>query len=243
MQDQWIAQQTKASISGAGVLNPRTLDTIADQYLAGDRQAVSGYARSTTARIALANAIAEKAAARGMSGQQIAAKMADYAGLTAASRSVGQRTATLSMAANEASDMINIVRDTSQKFARSDFVPFNQALKAYETNTGAPEVKEFGAAINALVNVYARAISPSGVPTVNDKEHARELLAAVDSPAQVEGVLKIIGKELEIAKRAPASAREAIREEITGTPSPTPKPAPTQKNVRQQADEILNGKR
>ena len=122
----------------------------------------------------------------------------------AGSRTVGQRAANISLAATEANEMINVVRDTSNKFPRSKFVPFNQALAAYESGTGDPEVAAFGASINALVNVYARAINPTGVPTVSDKEHARAVLNRVQSPEQTEAVLGIIRQELEIAKKAPA---------------------------------------
>jgi hypothetical protein len=95
-------------------------------------------------------------------------------------------------------------------------------LKAFETNTGDPVIAEFGAAVNALVNVYARAINPTGVPTVSDKEHARAVLNTVQSPAQVDAVLGIIRRELEIAKQAPGKVQDATRDRVTGdSPRPT----------------------
>jgi hypothetical protein len=208
--------RAKASIAGAGTFMPQAIEFTAKQYLAGDRQAVQGFARSATARIALQNAIVDEAAKQGMSPEQTAAKIAEFAGTVSGSRTVGQRAANISLAATEAQEMIGIVKETSDKFGRTNFVPFNIAIKAYESGTGEPEIAAFGASLNALVNVYARAINPTGVPTVSDKEHARAVLNAVQSPAQVDAVLGIIRRELEIAKKAPQTVRESIREGVVG---------------------------
>lgn len=210
----WLLQQTKPSIAGAGTLDPKTLEFTAKQYLAGDRQAVAGFARNATSRVALQNAIVDEAAKQGISPEETAARIADFAGTTAASRSVGQRAAAISLAATEAKEMMQIVRTTSEDFARTNFVPWNMALRAYTSQTGRPEIKAFGAAINALVNVYARAINPTGVPTVSDKEHARAIIESVNSPAQVEAVLKVMGQELDIAIKAPQHVQQSIRGRI-----------------------------
>lgn len=209
----------KASDAGSGSFTPETLSFTARQYLKGDRQAAQGFARNATARIALQNAIVEEAGKQSMSPEQLAAQMADFAGTVAGSRTVGQRGANISLSATEAQEMIGIVRETSGKFDRTNFVPWNKVLRAYETNTGSPEIAAFGASLNALVNVYARAIAPSGTPTVSDKEHAREILNSVQSPQQVDAVLGIINRELEIAKKAPGTVRAATRAGITAIPT------------------------
>jgi hypothetical protein len=208
------------SIAGGADMRPDTLKFLAQQYLTGDRQAVAGFARSATARIAIQNAIVDEAVAQGMTPQQVAGQIADFAGTMAGSRTVGQRAANISLAATEAQEMLGIVKETSDDFARTDFVPWNMALKAYETNTGDPKIARFGASVNALVNVYARAINPTGVPTVSDKEHARAVLNTVQSPAQVDAVLEIIRRELEIAKKAPQAVQDAARSRVAG-PRPT----------------------
>lgn len=230
----WLLQQTKPSIAGGGLLTPEALSFTAKQYLTGDRQAAQGYARNATARIALQNAIVEEAGKQGLTPEATAAKMAEFAGTMAGSRTVGQRAANINLAATEAEEMLSVVKDTSDKFKRTTFIPFNMAIKAYETNTGAPEVKEFGAALNALVNVYARAINPTGQPTISDKEHARALISEVNSPEQVEGVMRIIGRELEIAKRAPRTVAKGIQESVapaSGAQDRREKPRESSKRV------------
>lgn len=217
--------------ANAAAFTPEALIFTARQYLTGDRQAALGFARSPTARVALQNSIVDEAAKMGLSPEQTAAKMAEFSGTVAGSRTVGQRAANISLAATEANEMIDIVRDSSSKFPRSQFVPFNTALRAYETGTGDPEIAAFGASVNALVNVYARAINPTGVPTVSDKEHARAVLNTVQSPEQVDAVLGIIRKELEIAKKAPTQVRESIKQSIAPSIAPPiapPTASPTQ---------------
>lgn len=203
------------SIAGANLLDPDALRFTAEQYLAGDRQALQGYARNIQARTALQNEIAKQAKAKGWSGTDVAAQMADFAGIMAGSRTVGQRAAQIALSATEAEKMISVAEETSARFSRTNFTPANAAIKAFQENTGSPEVKAFGAALNSLVNVYARAISPSGVPTVSDKDHARELIQSIDSPAQFAAVMNVLRQELKIAKEAPKLVRDATRESVS----------------------------
>lgn len=208
------------SAAGAGALSPEALKLVAKQFLAGDRQAIQGFARSAPARIAIQNAITEEATAQGLSGPAIAAKMAEFAGIVAGSRAVGTRGAQIELASNEASQMMDVVRQQSAKFGRTNFIPFNRALASFEGNTGQPEVKALGAAINSLVNVYARAINPSGVATDSDKNHARAILATADSPEQVDAVLSVMQQEMQAARNAPADVRAATRAAVTGVARP-----------------------
>ena len=112
--------------------------------------------------------------------------------------------------------MIDIVKQKSAAFSGTNFVPWNKALAAYDTQTGATEIKGLGASINSLVNVYARAISPSGVPTISDKEHAREMLSKVDSPAQINEVLGVMKQEMAAARASPGQVRKTQRGAVTG---------------------------
>ena len=217
-----------ASLAGGGELEPDTLRQVAEQYLAGDRQAIQGYARNSQAKAALQNEIAKQARAKGWSGADVAAQMADFAGTMAGSRTVGQRAAQISLAATEAEKMIPVAEAASKKFERTGFVPANVALKAFQTQTGQPEVLAFGAALNSLVNVYARAISPSGVPTVSDKDHARQMIDSIHSQAQFDAVMDIIRQELKIAKAAPQEVKDATRARVSpGGAAPAPAAAPS----------------
>ncbi len=64
-----------------------------------------------------------------------------------------------------------------------------------QANTGDPALKQFVAANNTIINTFARAISPTGSPTVSDKEHAREMLSTADSPEAYAAVLQQMQKK------------------------------------------------
>lgn len=205
--------------SGGGADKPSmTADAIqlaAEQYLAGDKTVLQGMSRGgkqgVANLVAIRDEVARQARAKGMSGRDIALRMQEFMGLGAAQRTLGNRQANFGMAKAEADEMADIVLQTSEAYGRTNFQPINKALNAWETNTGGTEIRQFGAAINSFINAYARAISPVGQVTVSDKNHARELLSAADSPAQVRAVMATLKQEMEAAGRAPGRVKEDLR--------------------------------
>lgn len=156
----------------------------------------------------------------GGTGKDLLANQVDLTGQKSEARAVGTRAAAVEMAAGEAREMMPILLATSENFKRTGYQPINRVLKSYQDNTGSVESRQFGAALNTFINVYARAISPSGVPTVSDKDHAREVLSTADSHEQLVGLLKVLDQEMVAAQNAPARVRAAQREGITGTAAP-----------------------
>jgi len=128
------------------------------------------------------------------------------------------------LAAAEAQKTFPLVRQASSALGRSQFVPVNRAIQAAQTNTGDPRVIALGTALNTSVNAYARAISPSGTPTVSDKEHARELLSTANTPEQLEAVLGMMEKEMSAARQAPKEVMAGQRERISGKSAPSKGP-------------------
>jgi hypothetical protein len=86
----------------------------------------------------------------------------------------------------------------------------------FDTQTNDPALRQFAAANNALVNVYSRAISPSGTPTVADKEHAREMISTAMDDRSYQAVLDQMQKEITAARAAPKTVRKAFNDEVTG---------------------------
>lgn len=180
--------------------------------------------------------------------KEMLASQVDVTGQKSEARAVGTKAANVEMAAGEAREMMPILSKASEDFARTGYQPINRVFKAYKDNTGSVESRQFGAALNSFVNVYARAVSPSGTPTVSDKDHAREVLSTADSHEQLLGLLKILDKEMVAAQNAPKRVREAQREGITGNPgaetsSPTSGAfADAEKEKRYQAWKASQGK-
>jgi hypothetical protein len=141
------------------------------------------------------------------------------AGATAAERSLATQTAKMSTAANEANQMVGIVRDLSNKVDRTEFPTINAISNAVSKGTGGKEIVQLNTSINALVNSYARAISPTGQPTVSDKNHAREVINSAYSTGQIGAILDVMQQEMDIAREAAGTAStelKASREKARG---------------------------
>lgn len=144
------------------------------------------------------------------------------AGATAAEKSLATQTAKMSTAANEANKMINVVSQLSDKVDRTEFPSINAISNAVAKGTGNKEIVQLNTSINALVNSYARAISPTGAPTVSDKNHAREVINSAYSQGQLGAILDVMKQEMAISREAAGTAStelKAARETARGRPT------------------------
>ena len=211
-----IAAINKAKRTGEA-LPEATADFLAERVIAGDARALIGLGRGAQGGENIAkiqSLVAKKANERNMNAQDLLAKVAEQSGLTAQQRTFGTQVARMAVNATEAQGAIELGREASAAVPRTSWVPVNKAIQAYQSNTSDPNLAKFGAANLAIVNTYARAISPTGVPTVHDKEHAEKLLSTATSHESYMGLLDQLNKEIEIAHAAPLKAKkemEAIR--------------------------------
>lgn len=203
-------------------LDKESADLIAEQYLAGDRQAAAGFARSAQNMSMIRKSISEKAKAQGLSGPDIAMRIAEFHGIVSAETATGRRTATIGMFANEARRVIDVAKRASKDVPRGEFIPFNRAMLAFEKNTGDPKVVALGAALNAVINTYAKAINGGQQGTVSDKDHAREILELAYSDNQMDAVYNILEQELQAAIDAPGDVKQSLRDLQSGKVKPAP---------------------
>jgi hypothetical protein len=200
-------------------LDQDTLTTMAQQYLAGDKGVMQNLGRGAQGSanvVALRQAITREAKSQGLSGPQIAAKMAEFAGTMAGQRTAGTRIANVEMAANEAANLVPLAQQASADVVRSGFLPFGKAQLMFDNQTNDPAMRKFVAANNSLVNAYSRAISPSGTPSVSDKEHAREMLSTAFDHNSYVAVTNQMLREIEAARQAPQAVRSAFTAGVTG---------------------------
>lgn len=214
-------QEAKAKHAGDpdAKLDKETIDVLAQQALAGDTSVYQNLGRGVQGAqniVAIRKRVAEMAKDQGKSGADIAAGNAQFQGDKAAARTAGTRAANVELAADEAKKTSQIALDLSEKIPRTQFVPLNKALQAAKTNTGDPNIVAFGAANNTFINTYARAISPTGTPTVSDKEHARDVLSTAQTPEQYRSVMAVLQKEMDAALQAPKDVRKAQRDRMAG---------------------------
>lgn len=209
-------------------LDDKTLNFMAAQALAGDTSVYQNLGRGMQGArnlVDLRNRIQQMAGKQQISPEELATRGAEYQGLKAGERSLGTRTATFGMAVNEAMQMADLVKQASDKFERGNYPLANIALRSYETQTGDTNVVKFGAALNSFINAYARAISPTGVPTVADKDHARQMLNTAQTKDQVDAVIGQLKLEMEAAGRAPGMVRQEFRKGMMGGEHPMSAPS------------------
>jgi len=200
-------------------MDPLAVRMTAQQYLAGDSGALQNFGRGAQGAANL-NAVrlevARQANAAGMNGADIAAKMAEFAGLKAGQRTAGTRSASIEIAANEVAQLAPIALDASAKVARSGFLPFGKAQVMFDTNTNDPAMRQFAMANTALVNAYGQAMARNGTATVSDKDHAREMLStAFDQPSYAAAVAQL-QRETRAAQAAPKQIRKDLSDAISG---------------------------
>lgn len=213
-----IARQKEADAK-SGIMSDATADFAADQILAGDKSPFQNLGRGQQGAqniVKLRQVVTEKALARGLKGSDLAALNAEFAGLQAGERTLGTRTANVEMAASEAQNLIPIALDASKAVPRTQYPTLNKVILAAQQGTGDENVVRLGVAVNGLVNTYARAISPSGTPTVSDKDHAREILEKAWSNGQFAAGVDQMQKEIAAARKSPGTVRGEFRAAISG---------------------------
>jgi hypothetical protein len=131
----------------------------------------------------------------------------------ASSKALATQSAKILTAANEADSMIKIVRNTAAKVDRTQYPTINAIQNAVDKGTGGQEIVKLNTALNALVNSYARAINPTGVSTVSDKNHAREIINSNYATGQLDAILDVMQEEMRVAKASPGEASAQLKEQ------------------------------
>lgn len=167
----------------------------------------------------LVKEIMAKVATGGVDPKEMLSRSAEFQGQKAGQRTLSTRIANIEMAATEAANLMPIAIKASENVNRTNYPSLNSVILAMEKGTGDANVVQLAVATNSLVNAYSRAISPSGTPTVSDKDHAREILASAYSKGQYASAVRMMQQEIDAARKSPHQVRGAMKEEFTGKPS------------------------
>lgn len=218
-----------------GVLTPDSIDFAAQMYAQTGQLPSMGLGKNAAnMRAQVMNRAAQIATGGGAdTAEQGAAKVIsnkmDVAGRSASARTIGTTGAAMTLGANEAQQMIPIAQAYVAKLNPSDYPTLNSAGLFIAKNTGDPTQAGLAASLNALVNSYSRAISPRGVPTVSDKNHAREIIASNMSKGQFAEVFNVMQQEMQ-------AAQKSLTEVRPGTIGKQTPAAPVESNI----DALLN---
>jgi hypothetical protein len=229
----------KNAEGGDATLDDKTTKAMAAQYLAGDKSVMTNLGRGAQGAaniVKLRTEIYNQADAAGMDSKGIVNTFNEQAGALAGQRSIGTRAANISLAANEANNMIPIALEASAAVPRGEWMPWNKMVQAYQTGRSSPQLARFVAATNSLVNSYVRAVSPSGVPTDSMREHAYSMLNSAQSPQAYQAVTSIMQDEMKAAMAAPGQVRKELRGEggAEAAPAATPDKAAVEAEMKRR---------
>lgn len=135
---------------------------------------------------------------------------AEGAGLAREQGAIGQRAGNIALAVQESHDTIPRVRELAKQNAGNGVATWNSLENKWLVESGDANFQEYVTQLNSLINLYGRVISSGGKGTVSDLEHARELANPNMPLSGVEGSLKAMEFEIEVAKNAPEKVREEI---------------------------------
>jgi hypothetical protein len=208
-------------------MDPLAVHFTAQQALAGDTSAFQNFGRGAQGAQNLKSVREEMtrmALAQGMSGSDLAAKVAEFGGLKAGQRTAATRSANIEIAAQEVDSLAPLALEASAKVARSGFLPFGKVQVMFDTNTNDPDLRRLAMSNTALVNAYGQVMARGGTGTVSDKDHARELLAtAFDQPSYAAAVAQL-QKETRAAQAAPKAVQKSLSDSVTGRGETVPNP-------------------
>jgi len=209
-------REREASKKEANNFDSATIDMLADQALAGDKSVFSGRGMTGANIGAIRNRMNQKMIDKGWNGADIAAKNAEFMGFAAGERAVGTKGAQIQLAGSEFTNIVPLAKQAGANVSRSGFLPFGKVEVMFNEQTNDPNMAQFAAYNNGLINTYARAISPTGVPSVSDKNHARDLLLTAKNQTAYNATVDALTREIEAAKRSPSETRHSLREEYAG---------------------------
>lgn len=227
------SRDERAKSQEQGLLEPEDNKFVVSQYLAGDRQATQGLGSTRTVggqknwanfRKELRLQATAEAESKGYkasdAGRYVAGKMAEFEGTKAEEKAAGTREAQIQLASNEFSykdpdsgvevGVAPIALKASEALKRGEWVPLNQLVQKMQSYHSNPRLYAFAQSLDSAVNVYARAMTPIGVPTDASRQRALDKLSTAQSTGAVKAVFNIMQNEVDAAKKSP----EVVRNEI-----------------------------
>lgn len=208
-------------------LDKDTVDLLAQQALAGDTSVYQNLGRGVQGAqniVAIRKRVAELAKGEGKTGADVAAGNVAFQGEKAAARSTAVAAGKQSQAADEANTLADQALDVAGKIDATQFPTVNAWVNRL-TQQGATskeardQLAAFKVANQGFRNTYARAITPTGAPTVHDKQHADELFDINQAPDAYAASLAQAKKEMAAAIAAPGHVQAQQRARISGKPA------------------------
>ena len=206
--------QVKLERTSSGGLTNKSAQMLAEQAAAGDTTALQGLKPAD--KVKVRNVMADNAEIAGTTGADQAAKNAEFGGIKAGQRTLGQRQANIDMAVQEAQNVEPILREASKTVPRGKFTSWNKLFQIADGEVSDPDLLAFAQAAKSFANIYTRATVP-GASSVFDREEAVKHLPIYTSDESFQRVLDIMDKEMAAAKASPHQVRQDLSNSVTGS--------------------------
>lgn len=219
MQAKLMGEVAPDLAQSSGVIDDSRLKTMAEQYLDGDTSVTSGlgYGKAGSAtRVRLQNMIGEVAKERNMSGADIAAAKAEFAGLTAGERTLSTTQSRIGLGAAEIQKLEPQVTEASGLLKRSNYPSFNAVIQASQKETGSPELKNLAVRLQGLKSAFSQVLTRGGVPTDSARATTDELFNTKDPDRVMRAAMAAMNAETGAIEQAPGMVRQQLRAGLGG---------------------------
>lgn len=209
--NQRLSSTGPSSLSGAAV------DLAARRLLNGEpaNKVLSNFGRGAQGArdiAAVQNRFAELAQLAGADPTEISLRTQELASESRARLELGSREGKIAPRVEEANQFAKIAKTASAAVPRGSFVPLSKLSQYTDAQLSDPALAKFKAANLSLINAYAAAVG-GGTPTVNDKQHAEEILNTATSPEAYAATVDQLVTEMEAALASPGSVMGKMRDE------------------------------
>jgi hypothetical protein len=217
----------------AGDVPQATVDFLADRTRLGDTHTLMGLSRTPGLIARVQNAAAQREAA-GIPISNEAKSVVNNTTTLGARRSAENKLGTITtnneFYGNNALGAMDIAEKASADVPRSNYPDVNAAINAYKTKTGDPKTVALGAALNTVINDYAK-FSGGGVGTDALRGEAMSMLNSKHSHDQVKAVLDMMRTEIKRGQQSPGMVRGTFNDVYAPGGSGAPPKAQTAPQV------------
>lgn len=189
-----------------------TIDFLADRTRLGDQKHLVGLTR-VPGLVARVQTAADQREAAGIPISAEAKSVVNNATSLGARRSAENNLSGINnrneVFGNNALGALDIAVKASADVPRSQYPKVNEAINAYRTNTGDPKVVALGAALNTVVNDYAR-FAGGGIGSDALRGEAERILNQGHSHEQVVAIADMMKKEIKRGQQSPGMVRSTF---------------------------------
>jgi hypothetical protein len=151
---------------------------------------------------------------------------ANWVGENSEQRALGPAVANNALYGNAAASTIDTALRASAEVPRGQWRPWNQVMQMGQTALSDPKLAAFATATNTLINDYAKATTPVGVPTDSQRSHAESMLGTAQSPEVYDAVARMMHKEIANTHRAIQDTKTNLQGGVVGELPPLQTPPP-----------------